>query len=172
MGYSAEPSFDYTSKWNVVDNLIDKPLLKYAQKKVDEIRVVAQKENNELNTLRCEIYDFAIDLGCEYNITAEEKRLKPNNAKREEAEDIIINHYKKASDLQKALKSPVEKACCELFMATMVKDFIDVMDRRPGSVPSIKEEDGKQFTAEDLREMSHENLRGIIRTHVDNVVKE
>lgn len=191
MGNNKTSKFDYTSKWSEIDKLMDKPLLKDAQKKVDEIRVTAKKEKDELNLLKCEIYDFAIDLGCEYDISAGEKstinddvsdlysnvlpihrsRTKPHITNREEGEDIIINHYKKASELKDAFKSPVEKACCELFMAKMVKDFIDVMGRYPGAVSTVKNESGKQFTAEDFREMSFENLRDVVRTHVDNIVK-
>lgn len=161
---------DYISKWHEVDKLMDKPLLKDAQKKVDEIRSAAKKEKDELNILKCEIYDYAIDFGCEYNITSENK-FKPGNANREEGEDIIINHYKKASELRDAFKSTVEKSCCELFMAKILMNFIDVMNRYPGSVPSVKEDDGKQFAAEDLREMSHENIRNLIRSHVENIIK-
>ncbi len=161
---------DYSSKWNEVDNLMDKPLLKDAEKKVDAIRKIATKEKNELNILKCEIYDYAIDLGCEYNITSESK-IKPNNSNREEGEDIIIKHYKKVSELRDAFQSPVEKSCCELFMAKMLMNFIEVMNRYPSAVPNVKEEPEKQFSADDLREMSYENLRNIIRTHVDNVVK-
>lgn len=191
MGNNKASKFDYSSKWSEIDKLMDKPLLKDAQKKVDEIRATAKKENDELNLLKCEIYDFAIDLGCEYDISAGEKstindevsdynsnvlpihrlRTKPRITNREEGEDIIIDHYKKASELKDAFKSPVEKACCELFMAKMVKDFIDVMERYPGAVSTVKNESGKQFTAEDFREMSFENLRDVVRNHVDNIVK-
>ncbi|MCQ2188977.1 MAG: MG2 domain-containing protein [Paludibacteraceae bacterium] len=161
---------DYASKWNEVNNLMDKPLLQDAQKKVDEIRVAAKKEKDDLNILKCEIYDYAIEFGCEYNITSESK-IKPGNANREEGEDIIIKHYDNAEKLLNSFNSPVEKACCELFMAKMLMNFIDVMKRYPGSVPSVKEDDGKQSSAEDLREMSHENLRNLIRSHVDNIIK-
>ncbi len=191
MGNNKTSKFDYTSKWSEIDKLMDKPLLKDAQKKVDEIRVTAKKEKDELNLLKCEIYDFAIDLGCEYDISAGEKstinddvsdlnsnvlpihrsRTKPHITNREEGEDIIISHYKKVSELKSSFKSPVEKACCELFMAKMVKDFINVMGRHPGAVSTVKNESGKQFTAEDFREMSFENLRDVVRTHVDNIVK-
>lgn len=161
---------DNASKWNEVNNLMDKPLLQDAQKKVDEIRVAAKKEKDDLNILKCEIYDYAIEFGCEYNITSESK-IKPGNANREEGEDIIIKHYNNAEKLLNSFNSPVDKACCELFMAKMLMNFIEVMERYPGSVPSVKEEDGKQFSAEDLREMSHENLRNLIRSHVDNIIK-
>lgn len=191
MGNNKTSKFDYTSKWSEIDKLMDKPLLKDAQKKVDEIRVTAKKEKDELNLLKCEIYDFAIDLGCEYDISAGEKstinddvsdlnsnvlpihrsRTKPHITNREEGEDIIISHYKKVSELKSSFKSPVEKACCELFMAKMVKDFINVMGRHQGAVSTVKNESGKQFTAEDFREMSFENLRDVVRTHVDNIVK-
>lgn len=191
MGNNKTSKFDYSSQWREIDKLMDKPLLKDAQKKVDEIRATAKKENDELNLLKCEIYDFAIDYGCEYDISAGEKstindevsdynsnvlpihrlRTKPRITNREEGEDIIINHYQKASELKDAFKSPVEKACCELFMAKMVKDFIDVMGRYPGAVSTVKKEFGKQITAEDLREMSFENLRDVVRTHVDNIVE-
>lgn len=190
MGNNKASKFDYSSKWSEIDKLMDKPLLKDAQKKVDEIRATAKKENDELNLLKCEIYDFAIDFGCEYDITAEGYsaadnynyhsaaavlptiRVKQRHiANREEGEDIIINHYKKASDLKDVFKSPVEKACCELFMAKMVKEFIKLMGRHPGTVSTVKKEFGKQITAEDLREMSFENLRDVVRTHVDNIVK-
>lgn len=191
MGNNKASKFDYSSKWSEIDKLMDKPLLKDAQKKVDDIRATAKKENDELNILKCEIYDFAIDFGCEYDITAGDKstindevsdynsnalpihrlRTKPRITNREEGEDIIISHYKKVSELKDAFKSPVEKACCELFMAKMVKNFIDVMGRHPGVVSTVKNESGKQFTAEDFREMSFENLRDVVRTHVDNIVK-
>ena len=190
MGNNKTSKFDYSSKWSEIDRLMDKPLLKDAQRKVDEIRVTAKKENDELNILKCEIYDFAIDFGCEYDITAEGYSAADNYnyhsaaaslpiirvkqrriTNREEGEDIIINHYKKASDLKDGFKSPVEKACCELFMAKMVKEFIDLMGRHPGTVSTVKKEFGKQITAEDLREMSFENLRDVVRTHVDNIVE-
>lgn len=191
MGNNKASKFDYSSKWSEIDKLMDKPLLKDAQKKVDDIRATAKKENDELNILKCEIYDFAIDFGCEYDITAGDKstindevsdynsnalpihrlRTKPRITNREEGEDIIISHYKKVSELKDAFKSPVEKACCELFMAKMVKNFIDVMGRHPGVVSTVKNESGKQFTADDFREMSFENLRDVVRTHVDNIVK-
>ena len=108
MGNNKTSKFDYSSKWSEIDRLMDNPLLKDAQKKVDEIRATAKKEKDELNQLRCAIYDYAIDLGCEYNITAD-IRNTPRNANREEGEDIIIKHYKKASELKDAFKSPVEK---------------------------------------------------------------
>ena len=157
MGNNKTSKFDYSSQWREIDKLMDKPLLKDAQKKVDEIRATAKKENDELNILKCEIYDFAIDFGCEYDITAEgysaadnynyhsaaaslpvirvKQRRRISN--REEGEDIIISHYKKASDLKDVFKSPVEKACCELFMAKMVKEFIELMGRHPGTVSTV-----------------------------------
>jgi len=188
MGNNKTSKFDYSSQWREIDKLMDKPLLKDAQKKVDEIRATAKKENDELNILKCEIYDFAIDFGCEYDITAGLNATADNYnyasaslpiirvkqrriTNREEGEDIIISHYKKASELKDAFKSPVEKACCELFMAKMVKEFIDVMGRYPGTISTVKKESGKQFTAEDFREMSFENLRDVVRTHVDKIVK-
>ncbi len=171
MGNNKTSKFDYSSKWSEIDRLMDNPLLKDAQKKVDEIRATAKKEKDELNQLRCAIYDYAIDLGCEYNITAD-IRNTPRNANREEGEDIIINHYKKASELKDAFKSPVEKACCELFMAKMMMNFIDVMERYPGAVPSVKDKEEKQYAADNLREMSHEEIRKQIRNHVNNIVKD
>ncbi len=161
---------DYNAKWSKVDSLMNKPLLKDAQKKVDEIRTIAQKDHDDLNTLKCDIYDYAIDLGCEYNITSK-NTFKPNNSVREEAEDIIIKHYKKVSAFHDAVESPVEKACSELFMAKMVNYFIQVMKRHPGTVSAVKKDADKKYTAEDFRELSFEALRGIVRNHVDNIVK-
>lgn len=170
MGKNTASTSDYTSKWNEVDNLMDKPLLKDAQKKVDEIRAIAKKENDELNQLRCAIYDYAIDFGCEYNITAD-NRYSARNANREEGEDIIIKHYKKASELLQSFKSPGEKAYAELFMVKMVMNLIDVTDKGPDAISATVNDPAKKITADDLREMSFENLRGVIRTHVENIIK-
>lgn len=170
MGNNKTSKFDYSSKWSEIDRLMDNPLLKDAQKKVDEIRVTAKKENDELNQLRCAIYDYAIDLGCEYNITADISNT-PRNANREEGEDIIINHYKKASELLQSFKSPGEKAYTELFMVKMVMNLIDVTDKGPGAISATVDDPAKKITADDLREMSFENLRGVIRTHVENIIK-
>lgn len=168
---STTKPMEFDGKWNEVDSLMNKPLLKDAKKRVDEIRVKAGKDNDELNTLKCEIYEYAIDLGCEYKITSD-NNFQPQNNNREEGEDIIISHYKKASELLESFKSPAVKACCELYMAKMLQNFIEVMDREPGSVPSVIKDSSKKITAEGLREMSHENIRNLIRAHVDNIIKE